>query len=48
MITTYVSYNHFVKVLKRCIDEMLLTVNSTTLQFYLGSDDVPYKYKSGN
>lgn len=46
MKTTYISYNTFVNVLKKCVNEMLLNIKSNVLQFYMASDDINYKYKS--
>lgn len=47
MKTTYISYNFFCKMLKKAFIEMLSVLKTQTLQFYIASDDVNYKFKSG-
>ena len=47
LLTKYISYNKFLKFLLKCVDEMLETLKTNVLQFYLASDDEDYKFKSG-
>ena len=46
MKTVYISYKVFFNILQKCTIEMLSSINSNILQFYLASDDVNYRFKS--
>ena len=47
MKTTYISYSVFNKVIKKAFYEMLSILKTKTLQFYIASDNINHKFKSG-
>lgn len=45
--TEHITYDKFKRIIKNSVKELLENIKGNTLQFYLSSDDVSYKYKSG-